>query len=126
MRQVAKPTPKAIKKKANNDCSSLGFSARVMVETEVLEESATATGVETKFVVLSAVFVPSVSVVGSTTVVGVAVVDVVRVGTDDSAVVIGVRTDNGDSVLSFTWFSVWSSLFFFQKRLDSHQLLLQV
>jgi hypothetical protein len=72
VRQVAKPTPKAIKKKANNDCSSLGFSAETMVETEVSEESETTTGVATKFEALSAVFVPSISVAVTMAVVGVA------------------------------------------------------
>ena len=72
VRQVAKPTPKAIKKKANNDCSSLGFSEGIVVETEVSEESETTTGVETKFVALSAVFVPSVSVAVTIAEVGVA------------------------------------------------------
>jgi hypothetical protein len=74
VRQVAKPTPKAIKKKLNNDFSSSGFSAEFIVETVVSEESETVTGVATKFVVLSAVFVPSVSVVVTMAVVGVAVV----------------------------------------------------
>lgn len=114
MRQVAKPTPKAIKKKVNNDCSSLGFSEEMLVEIEVFEESATTTGVETKVVMLSTVFVPSVSVVVTMSVVGV-----------DPAVAV-FSVEDGDSALSFTRFSVWLSLFFFQKRPMSHQLLLQV
>ena len=46
--------PKAIKKKFNNDFSSPGFSVELTVETEVLEESETATGVETASFALSA------------------------------------------------------------------------
>jgi hypothetical protein len=71
VRQVAKPMLKAIKKKLNNDCSSLGFSAELLIETEVLEESVSTTGVAIEFVVLSAVFVSSVSMVVVMAVVGV-------------------------------------------------------
>jgi hypothetical protein len=74
VRQVAKPTPKAIKKKLNNDFSSSGFSAEFMVKTEVSEESETATGVEIASFVLSTAFATTSVVVEVTEVVGVAVV----------------------------------------------------
>jgi hypothetical protein len=62
--------PRAIKKKVNNDCSSLGFSEEMLVEIAVFEESETTTGVEIKVVMLSAVSVPSISVVVTMSVVG--------------------------------------------------------
>ena len=117
VRQVAKPTPRAIKKKLNIDFSSSGFSAEFMVEIEVSVESATAMGVEIALETESTVFVPSVSLAVVMAVVGVvpAVVcvspAVVCVSTDDFD-----DTDNGESALSFIWLSAWSSLFFFQKQ----------
>ena len=62
--------PRAINKKVNNDCSSLGFSEEMLVEIAVFEESETTTGVEIKVVMLSAVSVPSISVVVTMSVVG--------------------------------------------------------
>jgi hypothetical protein len=121
VRQVAKPTPKAIKKKLNNDFSSSGFSAEFMVETEVSEESEAVIGVEIALETESVFFVASVSEVVAMAVVGVVVVCVF---TDDSDVVCA-DTDNGESVLSFTWFSAWSSLFFFQNP-NWNQLLLPI
>ena len=119
VRQVAKPTPRAIKKKLNIDFSFSGFSEELIVVADVLEESVMATegitGLETE----SVVFIPSVSL----EVVGVVCVSpvVVCVFTDDFD-----DPDNGNSVLSFTWFSAWSSLFFFQKHPKSHPLLLPI
>lgn len=107
VRQVAKPMPKAIKKKLNNDFSSSGFSAELMVEIEVSEE--TATGVEIASFTLSVTF----SVVGitfSSSLVNFSVV---------------VCVPDNLSTLSFTWFSAWSSLFFFQNP-NLNQLLLPI
>ena len=111
VRQVAKPTPKAIKKKLNNDFSSSGFSAELMVETEIWEESETATGVESPSFVLSSAF--------ATTSVVVAITAVVET-TFSSCFVIILSVD-----LFSTWFSAWSSLFFFQNP-KRNQLLLPI
>jgi hypothetical protein len=104
VRQVAKPTPNAIKKKLNNDFSSSGFSAEFMVETEVSEESETATGVEIASFTLSTASVTTLAVVAITAVV---------VGTIFSSCFVVIFSVG---LLSTTWFSAWSSLFFFQKR----------
>jgi hypothetical protein len=103
VRQVAKPTPKAIKKKLNNDFSSSGFSAEFMVETEVSEESETATGVEIASFTLSTALPTTLAVVAMTAVVG-------TIFSSCFVVIFSV------GLLSTTWFSTWSSLFFFQKR----------
>jgi predicted butyrate kinase (DUF1464 family) len=112
VRQVAKPTPKAIKKKLNNDFSSSGFSVELMVETEVWEESETATGAEIAPFALSTALATTLAVVAITAVVGTIF---------SSCFVVTFSVD----LLSTTWFSVWSSLFFFQNP-NWNQLLLQV
>ena len=107
VRQVAKPTPKAIKKKLNNDFSSSGFSAELILETKISEESETATGVEV--VTESAAFVLSVLVM----------VEMVEEAGAFAVVfrnVVCEDPDNGNLVVSFTWVSVWSLLFFFKKH----------
>ena len=111
VRQVANPTPKAIKKKLNNDFSSSGFSVEFMVETEVLEEPETATGIETASFALSTTFASMLVFAAITAVVGTifasCLVTIFSVG------------------LFSTWFWAWSSLFFFQNP-NLNQLLLPI